>query len=560
MRLRVLCLWWAAGWAAAHAGEDANPRLAALDSFLAGYLKQTMPCEVSAVEVGTATVTIRGQVGPGISAPALAEVPMDRAADDPGRFEVLLPLGAAADGGFVVTVPRVRQRAGRDHDRLTSKWQVVGRGPDGGEPLVKSRARYAGAIACRAPDLPPARPKSKKGLGGWSADRQPSGELERLGIASVTVNVLVHGVVALEAGPGREPFTWQGRTYYANRNALRAHDATFLEAARHGAMVSVILLIPNPARGGDRVVKMLGHPAAGPEGNYAMPNVTDPDGLALYGAALHLMAERWSRPGGEHGRVHHWIVHNEVDAGKEWTNAGRQTELTYMDLYHRSLRLTDLIARQHDPNARAFISLTHHWTAASPDGFPPRRLLEILTDFTRAEGEFPWGIAYHPYPQSLLDPRCWKDGQATFSFDTAKITPRNLEVLDACVKQPWMRHRGTEVRPVHLSENGFHSADYSPQSLREQAAGMAWAWKKIQGLSSIEAWHYHNWIDNRHEGGLRIGLRKFADDPDDPLGPKPVWHLYQALGGAREEEACAPYLPVVGARAWEEILHKGQIR
>jgi hypothetical protein len=90
--------------------------------------------------------------------------------------------------------------------------------------------------------------------------------------------------------------------------------------------------------------------------------------------------------------------------------------------------------------------------------------------------------------------------------------------------------------------------------LRDQAAGMAYAWKKIQNLSSITAWQYHNWIDNRHEGGLRIGLRKFPDEPGDPYGKKPIYHLYQALGTAREDELCAPYLPHIGKKGWQEIM------
>lgn len=128
-------------------------------------------------------------------------------------------------------------------------------------------------------------------------------------------------------------------------------------------------------------------------------------------------------------------------------------------------------------------------------------------------------------------------------------------MLDAYLKQPRFLDRGN-VRPIHLSENGFNSKDYSKAVLAEQAAGMAFAWKKIQRLSAIESWQYHNWIDNRHEGGLRIGLRKFPDEPGDPAGKKPIWHLYQALDTEREEEACAPYLKVIGIPTWDEILHE----
>jgi hypothetical protein len=122
------------------------------------------------------------------------------------------------------------------------------------------------------------------------------------------------------------------------------------------------------------------------------------------------------------------------------------------------------------------------------------------------------------------------------------------------MKLPALLYRG-KVRPVHLSENGFNSKDYSDKALEDQAAGMAMAWKKIQVLSSVESWQYHNWIDNRREGGLRIGLRKFPDEQGDPLGKKPIWFLYQSLGTPGEDAACKPYLQTIGIRSWNEIIH-----
>jgi hypothetical protein len=79
---------------------------------------------------------------------------------------------------------------------------------------------------------------------------------------------------------------------------------------------------------------------------------------------------------------------------------------------------------------------------------------------------------------------------------------------------------------------------------------MAFAWNKYKSLDSIEVFHYHNWVDNRHEGGLRIGLRRFPDDKDDPLGKKPIWYVYQALGTPQEDDVLAPYKAVVGIRDW----------
>jgi len=518
----------AMGWALAAALAGAEDKTGALEASLAAEFR----ARIERVAVGEKEIVISGTSD---RAAGLAAIPMELPTAGPP------PAGPVAEikaGKFSVSVPR--------GDLLTHRWQLVAEGK------AISRARYADEVACRAPDLPAAVLRSKKGLGGWNAGRIP-GELEALGISSVTVNVKIDGLVALQAEPGTVPFTWNSRTWHARESQLAALDQTFLEAERNGVMVSAILLVGNPAREGGDVVRLLGHPDATKEGIFAMPNVTSPDGIQLYGAILNLMAERWSKSGGPHGRVHQWIMHNEVDAGSEWTNAGEKSAVEFMDLYVRSMRMMDLIARQYDPNARALISLTHHWAdPGKKEWYGSKALLELLVRFSGAEGDFPWGVAYHPYPQSLLNPRTWEDKQATDSPDTAKITPKNLQVLDVFMKQPRLLHHGN-VRPVHLSENGFNSKDYSDAVLAEQAAGMAYAWKKISGLSSIKAWEYHNWIDNRGEYGLRIGLRKFPDEAGDPLGRKPIWHLYQALGTPKEDDACAPYLKTIGISSWDSV-------
>lgn len=530
---------------------------AAEAGMLEAYLTNAFPAKVARVEVGAGHVRVAGEAG-GVAGPlALAEIPMDVLLGGDGQWAERVPVTLAADGRFVVELPRRRLRGGRGYDRLLSRWQVVAE-RDGAWTAL-SHARYADAVVCRSPEMEEVRPKSKKGLGGWHLGPL-KGELAELGITAVTVNVMIHSLVALEAEAGTVPFEWQGRTYHAREAALAGLDATFREAAEHGAVVSAILLVANPARGGDALVKRLGHPAAVADGTFAMPNVTSEEGIALYGAVLNLMAERWSRPDGKYGRVHHWIMHNEVDAGWVWTNAGRLPAVSYLDLYQRSMRMMDLIARQYDPHSRAFISLTHHWgSGGNPEWYGSKKLLDLLVRFTAAEGDFPWALAYHPYPENLFDPRTWEDRQAVFRFDSPKITPRNLEVLDAYMKRPEMRFQG-RVRPVHLSENGFNSKDYSERSLEDQAAGMAYAWHKIAGLSAIESWQYHNWIDNRHEGGLRIGLRKFPDEPGDPFGKKPIWHVYRALGTGDQAAACAPYLKTIGMASWDEVVYGGEIR
>jgi len=514
---------------------------------LESYLSHHFSSRLEKIQVEEKQIVLSGVAGK--KEPLfLAEVPMEYLENDLRRFKEILPVSIDAEGKFKIAVPRIINRDGRENDRLTSRWQLVSKTGEVYE--VQSHARYADEVFCKAPDLPEAKPVSKKGLGGW--DNRVEGDLEALGISAVTVNVVINALVSLNPDPGTTPFVWQGRTYYSRDGELARLDKLFSEAEKKKVMVSAILLVANPATSADPAMKLLGSPDANREGVYAMPNVTSSEGISFYGAILNLMAERWSKADGPHGRVHHWIMHNEVDAGWIWTNAGEKADVVYMDLYQRSMRLMDLIGRQYDPNMRPFISLTHHWAEAGEKRwYGSRRMLELLGDFTEAEGDFPWGLAYHPYPQDLFNPRTWEDDQAVAGFDTPKITPKNLEVLDQWMHTPRMKYRG-ELRPVHLSENGFNSRDYTPEKLAEQAAGMAFAWKKIAGLESIQIWHYHNWVDHPDEGGLRIGLRKFPKDMKDPLGKKPIWFLYQALGTAEEDQIARPYLSTIGIESWDD--------
>ena len=394
-------------------------------------------------------------------------------------------------------------------------------------------------------------PRTKKGLGGFSAQHGPVSDLADLGVSSVTVNVGL-GFLHKSSGGGRVEHRCGGKSYYVDAAAIGALDQTLLAAAAADQIVFAILLVPRPDELSDDN-RAMAHPDFDGRGYFPMPNVTDPEGVGLYGAALDYLAERYGTPRGRHGRIHHWIVHNEVDAGTAWTNAGKKTLQEFVDLYHRSLRLVHQIARRRDPASRAYISLTHSWAEAEPSGdYAGRDVLEELIRVSHGAGDFDWGIAYHPYPHSLFDPRIWADPVATHDPDSPMVTMQNLEVLVAWARRPENRFEG-RVRSIVLSEQGFHSADYGEEALQTQAAAMAYTWKKLAAIPEVECFHYHNWIDNRGEGGLRIGLRRFGDDAEDPLGKKPIWHVYRALGTADEEAACRFALPIVGVEDWSEV-------
>ena len=222
-----------------------------------------------------------------------------------------------------------------------------------------------------------------------------------------------------------------------------------------------------------------------------------------------------------------------------------------------TVRLVSTIARQYDQHTWVMGSYTHSWTNSSSDGagYNTKNMLEITKQYSRAEGDFPWGVAYHPYPQDLTQPRFWEnDKQSTYSLNSQYCTFKNLEVIDAWARDTENFYQGRQKRLLFLSENGTNSPDYTATQLSYQAAGACWAWKKVARLTGIDGIQWHNWQDNRVEYGLRIGLRRFYDDEEEPNGCKPVWYVWQAAETENEDEVFKPYLRILRKTNWDAIF------
>ena len=131
--------------------------------------------------------------------------------------------------------------------------------------------------------------------------------------------------------------------------------------------------------------------------------------------------------------------------------------------------------------------------------------------------------------------------------------------LDAWIKQPRALYQGKIKRTVFLSEQNPNSKDYSEEALREQAAGMAYAMKKLEACDGIDAYQMHGWFDQRAEGGLRIGVRRFMDDETDPGGRKPAWFVFQAFGTDREDEVFEFAKDIIGIDDWDQVIYKAPI-
>lgn len=495
------------------------------------YLAKDYPSKVTNVQVTSDKVIIKGNCG-GSGTYLLAEITPWQDVTELEKYPYTQDLSG---GGFTVTVDRiVPNREGIRYDKVFSKWAVVK--VDGDRQTLDSHARYADdVVPKKSPEALPLR--NKKGFGAGDTDLYFS-DCKEMNVGSITMNVVLNDYIKGEGSS----YSYGGQNY--SLGAFKDYvDRVTRRAGEMDLVVSAIILCQTNSIFKDPENK---------GGNYTMPNLTTAKAFNLYAAALEHMASTHCTPG---NRISHWIMHNEVDFANEWTNMGDQPMMRYLDRYIKSMRICYNIVRQYDQNASVLGSYTHCWAKADGN-YAPKKMLEATVAYSEAEGDFRWGVAYHPYPQDLTKPSFWvNDTQATYSMTTRYITFKNLEVIDAWIKQKENLYKGTTKRVLFLSEQGTNSPSYSQTDLALQAAGGAWAWKKVSKLDGIYAIQWHNWADNKAEGGLRIGLRTFAEGSVSNLTPKPVWYVWKAAGTAEEDSVFDQYKTTLGISDWDSILN-----
>ncbi|MBN1902891.1 hypothetical protein JW926_16325, partial [Candidatus Sumerlaeota bacterium] len=287
-------------------------------------------------------------------------------------------------------------------------------------------------------------------------------------------------------------------------------------------------------------------------------NVDEEKGLLFYRGIIEYLANRYSLPDAKYGHVTGFIVGNEVNAHYTWYNIGRMPVEEFTERYHRVLRITQLAAHKFHSRLRVYASLEHHWNirfSNSQESFRGKEFIDALNDLSKREGDFPWHIAFHPYPEDLFDPRVWEDKTALLCFDSPRITFKNLEVLAAYLAQEQFLYKN-EPRRVILSEQGFHW-DGAPEGEKIQAAAFAYAFFKVSHIPGIDAFMYYRHVSSKHEFGLRLGM--YAGDTENPdekgKGRMLFLHdVFREAGTAGWEKAFAFAKPIIGINSWDEVL------
>lgn len=437
-------------------------------------------------------------------------------------------------------------------DRLFARYQLIG---SNGEPIGAPQfvTDFSGPTA-REHSLQ--RPKGKKGLACIVNDDDASA----LGIDWAAQNIDVGGLVDWSNANPELNFEFEGRRVGLRAGAVAGLDRALKSKTERGVAVVGVLLnyVHRGTPKNSPMVHPRTDPATVPMGPAAFNTATE-EGMFYYRAIVHWIVERYTQPEAPHGRLTGLVIGNELQSHWMWYNLGEAEEDYVLDEYFAAVRVADLCARSVHRDFRVYLSLEHHWTLRGHAEDALREIAGVnilrgINERAKRTGDFPWNLAFHPYPENLFEPRFWKDSTALLRLDTPRITFRNLEVLAEFLRQPEYRWAG-QPRHVALTEQGFHCRKNKKDGETLQAAAYAYAWKRVDAIPEIESFIYHRHVDYPGEGGLNLGLRECENNNPNAMGrPRPIWDVFQKAGTPEEDSAFAFALPLVDRTDWTNLI------
>ncbi len=470
----------------------------------------------------------------------LREMPLHTSAADAEAKTVWSGSGASA------TVPRWDGA----RDRLFAKFELRADGHALGAPQhvtdFSALPRRTGSLGSQA---------NKKGL----TCLLDVTDGRALGLGQASQNINIGGLVDWQSPKPKLSFDFEGRRVGLHPGAAAQLDRDL--RALHGAQMRVTGILLNYVQVSTPRTSPLVHPLTDPKTITAGPaafNTATAEGNFFYRAIIHWLVERYTRGDAEFGHLAGLVIGNEVQSHWSWYYMGPVEPEVLLREYTAALRIADLATRRVHADFPIYVSLEHHWTlpaaADRTHGFTAVEVLEGVNERAKRAGDFPWHLAFHPYPENLGRPSFWADKSAPLRFDAPRLTFQNLEVLPAFLRQPRFLYEG-QVRRIALTEQGFHCPD-GPNGETAQAAAFALAWKKVQAIPEIESFLYHRHVDHPNEGGLKLGVREHDGSPSvNGIGrTRLIWATMQKAGTPEEDQAFAFALPVIGRSDWNNIV------
>ncbi|WP_029231509.1 DUF5722 domain-containing protein [Butyrivibrio sp. VCB2006] len=331
-------------------------------------------------------------------------------------------------------------------------------------------------------------------------------EVVELGVQQAAYNINLEDVIG---GNGAVQYSYNGKVYGFDSVKLSQYDHCVRTTSNQGIGLTMVLLNPY-AKGEEFMISPSSRGGIG-RSNYYMMNTSEQKGLEYLEAVVSFLANRYNGRNG-FGQVDNWVVANEVNAKNVWNYSSVSDELTYAQLYVDSLRVCYNAIKSKNSNATVCISLDQNWTHVHNPGsyYSARSMIEAINAVAKAQGNFDWAVAEHPYNYPMTWTSFWTPKNETaaamiqHNINTPYLSMQNIEQLTDYLSLPEMRNTKGNVRPVLLTEIGYSST----QGEEAQAYAMVYAYQRAMTNSHIKMIIFNRQTDYPLEvrQGLSVGL------------------------------------------------------
>lgn len=515
------------------------------EAFAAGYTSQILSCAITEDQ---------GSVG------VVASIPAGQASDDGIVYLFSMPTYAAGltgeplaavpiAGQVVLSTPLQKDAA---DSKLYHKFALAVK--SGGAFVQITETCYIlnpEAVATNSMSYPEGAPK--KGL-LVSPTQYTTGEIADVGVKQTTYDIPVNRLFGSTTNSSYPTvnFKYNGKNYQFDGFVVAQYDHVFKALTNQGVIVSAILL--NEL---DPTCMQTTHPLARTQTTspYYMFNAADQSGVEHLAAAGAFLAQRYST--GSNGKVHNWIIGNEISAKDHWNYIAPMDVVTYTEEYAKALRVFYTAIKSKNANARIFISLDQTWDRNEnlTTGYDSRDIIDALASHSNAKGNFDWGVAIHPYPVPLTWPMFWSMPPEYAALklvqqkeNTPMVTVANINVFTDYMCKPENLTRTGQVRPLMVSEVGFPSA----QGEHIQAAAISYAYYNCAVYNQhIDAFILARDIDSATEvaQGLNMGLKN-ADG-----SRKAAYDIYKNIDGGNSLGVTEFAKGVIGISDWSQVIY-----
>ena len=364
--------------------------------------------------------------------------------------------------------------------------------------------------------------------------------------------------------PGAYEHTFAGRRFYFKKETVDTFVRYMNNLEKHGIR-SVVRCHNDPFFYGEAADEAILDVIVHPDYDYDSDityisafNLRTEEGVLHYLAWQDFFLSRCA--GG--ARAFAMELGNEINSGYIWNNGGEMDVTGSMREYTQAMRLAWLVSKQYTEHFRVCASFDYHFSARHVENQPLRYYsmkdcLAAIAAECRADGDFPWGVATHPYPEYLTFPDFWNDRAPRWSMDTGIVNFKNFEVLPAYLAREELRYRGEE-RHIVLTEEGLNVRDDCPYTGQQSKYAYVLAYLKLRKLPTVDIFQYYPYMDNPWEFGLNLGLRKFGSYTETmdqiPGEAKPVWDAILAMDSDAEAAMVAEARAYIGAELFDYTL------